>query len=94
MLGLAMKAGKIASGEFQTERAVKEGKAFLVIVAETASENTKKKFRNLCSYYEVPYLFYGEKEELGRAIGRDYRSSLAVCDRVFAEKTAGLLKNV
>ena len=33
MIGLAQKAGKIVSGEFATEKAVKTGKAALVIVA-------------------------------------------------------------
>ena len=42
MIGLAQKAGKIVSGEFATEKAVKTGKAALVIVAGDASENTKK----------------------------------------------------
>ncbi len=37
-----MKAGKVASGEFSTEKAVKTGKARLVIVADEASANTKK----------------------------------------------------
>ena len=37
MLGLAMKAGKVSSGEFATEQAVKSGSAYLVILAETAS---------------------------------------------------------
>ena len=36
MLGLAAKAGKIASGEFSVEKAVKSGKAFLVMIAEDA----------------------------------------------------------
>ena len=54
MVGMAMKAGKVVSGEFSTEKAVKTGKAFLVIVSEAASDNTKKMFRNMCSYYEVP----------------------------------------
>ena len=31
MIGLAQKAGKVASGEFSTEKAVKTGKAFTVI---------------------------------------------------------------
>ena len=31
MLGLAMKAGKVSSGEFATEQAVKSGSAYLVI---------------------------------------------------------------
>ena len=56
LLGLATKAGKISSGEFMTEKMVKTGKAFLVMVAEDASDNTKKKFRNMCEYYEVPIL--------------------------------------
>ena len=44
LLGLAERAGKIASGEFAAEKAVKTGKARLIIVAEDASDNTKKKF--------------------------------------------------
>lgn len=80
LVGIAKKAGKIAAGEFQTENAVKSGKASLVIVSEEASDNTKKKFRNMCTFYEVPILFYGEKEALGAAIGCEFRASLAVLD--------------
>ena len=50
LIGLSMKAGKIASGEFATEKAVKTGKAYLVVVAAEASDNTRKKFRNMCEY--------------------------------------------
>ena len=49
-IGLAMKAGKIASGEFAVEKAVKEGKAYMVILSADASNNTKKKFKDMCSY--------------------------------------------
>ena len=87
MLGLAMKAGKVSSGEFATEQAVKSGSAYLVILAETASANTQKKFRNMCAYYKVPCILFGDKEQLGR----EYRSSLAVCEAHFAEKIAALL---
>ena len=85
MLGLAMRAGKVPSAEFATEKAVKEYRAYLVIVASDASENTQKKFRNMCQYYKVPYLVFETKEELGSIIGKEYRSSLAVCDKNFAE---------
>ena len=44
MLGIAAKSGNVVSGEFSTEKSVKSGKSFLVIVADDASENTKKKF--------------------------------------------------
>ena len=80
LLGLSARAGKIASGEFAAETAVKSGKAALVIVAEDASGNTKKLFHDKCSFYEVPIMEYGTKTDLGRAIGKDLRSSLAICD--------------
>ncbi|MDD7176942.1 MAG: ribosomal L7Ae/L30e/S12e/Gadd45 family protein [Lachnospiraceae bacterium] len=85
MLGIAAKAGKVVSGEFATENAVKAGKAFLVITAEDASGNTTKKFRDMTDYYHVPLLAYGTKETLGGCIGKDYRSSLAVVDEKLAE---------
>ena len=53
MLGIAAKAGSVASGEFSTEKAVKEGRAYLVIVAQDASDNTKKMFRNMTDFYQV-----------------------------------------
>ena len=71
LIGLSMKAGKIASGEFAVEKAVKQGTAYLVILAEDASGNTEKKFRNMCSYYRVPLVRFLDKESLGAAIGRD-----------------------
>ena len=56
MISLATKAGKTVSGEFCTEKEVKTGRAALVIVAGDASENTKKKFRNMCDYYSNLFL--------------------------------------
>lgn len=80
LLGLSARAGKIASGEFAAENAVKSGKAALVIVAEDASDNTKKLFHDKCSFYEVPVFDYGTKETLGHAIGKEFRASVAVLD--------------
>jgi ribosomal protein L7Ae-like RNA K-turn-binding protein len=85
MLGIAAKAGKVVSGEFATENAVKSGKAFLVITAEDASENTKKKFRDMADFHRLPILSCGTKDTLGGCIGKDYRSSLAVTDEKLAE---------
>lgn len=83
-IGLATKAGKVASGEFSTEKAVKEKKARLVIVAMDASDNTKKMFTNMCTYYKVPIYFMADKETLGHAMGKQFRASLAVNDQGFA----------
>ncbi len=84
-LGLATKAGQTQSGEFCTERAVKTGQAFLVLVAQDASDNTKKMFTNMCTYYEVPCVIYGTKGELGHAMGKEMRASLAVTGEGFAK---------
>lgn len=83
-MGLAQKAGKMASGEYATEVAVKSGTACLVIVAEDASDNTKKKMTNMTQFYEVPMYMIGTKEELGHCIGKEYRSMIAVLDAGFA----------
>lgn len=91
LLGLAKRAGRIAAGEFLTEKAVKGGKSWLCIVAADASENTKKNFRDMCSYYEVSYVEYGVKEELGHATGTQMRASLSVNDEGFAKKLKELI---
>ena len=85
LVGLATKAGKTVSGEFSTEKAVKTGTAYLVIVSEEASGNTRKKFENMCSFYQVPVYFYGTKTELGASMGKEFRASMAVTDQGFAD---------
>ena len=91
LISLATKAGKTASGEFCTEKEVKSGKAELVIVADDASDNTKQKFKNMCEFYEVPIYFYGDKDTLGHAMGKEFRASLAVTDLGFAK---GIIKHL
>lgn len=93
LIGLATKAGKTASGEFSTEKAVKSGKAYLVVVAEEASDNTRKKFTDMCTYYEVPIVIFGEKDELGHHMGKEMRASLAVLDEGFAKAVVKQMKS-
>ena len=87
LIGLAMKAGKCVSGEFMTEREVKSGKACLVMAAADASDN----IRDMCKFYEVPICFYGDKDTLGHAMGKEFRASLAILDEGFAR---GILKEL
>ncbi|KIR01518.1 ribosomal protein L7Ae family protein [Lachnospiraceae bacterium TWA4] len=91
LLGLSKKAGKIESGNFCVEKAVKAGKAYLVLIANDASANTKKDIENMCSYYEVPWKFYGDKDSLGTAIGNEYRVCVALTDEGFAKAIEKLL---
>lgn len=89
MLGLAVKAGKAVSGEFSTEKTVKEGRAKLVLIAGDSSENTKKKFSQMCEYYHVPFFIISDKEALGRAMGKEQRACLAVEDEGLANAIRG-----
>lgn len=84
-ISLAMKAGKLASGEDNVLNDLKSGLSTLVILAEDASDNTKKRFTDKASYRGVPVRFYGTKEMLGRTIGKEERSSLSVRDAGFAK---------
>jgi len=92
LLGIAKSGGFVSSGEFLTEQSVKAGQAKYVIVAADASENTKKKFRNMCEYYHVPIAFFGDKDSLGHAIGKEFRASLSINNEGFCKKLGGYLE--
>ncbi len=85
LLGVAMRAGRIHSGEFAAEKLIQSGKASCVIVARDASANTKSKFRSKCEFYGVPFAEFSTKEKLGHALGKEIRSSIALEDPGFAE---------
>ena len=92
MIGLAERAGKVVSGEFSTEKAVKSKKACLVVLASDASANTRKHFSDMCAYRNVHLCIYGNKEELGHAIGKQMRANLAVTDQGFADSIRERIK--
>ena len=94
LLGLCKRAGKLAAGEVAAEQAVRGKNAYLLILSEDASKNTKKKFRNSAAYYELPLAEIGTKEELGRAIGADMRSVIAITEEGFAKKLKQLADDI
>ena len=93
MLSLCQKAGKLLSGEFQCEQAIKSGKAKMVIIAKDASDNTKKLFKDKYEFRNIPLYELGSKEQLGHTIGKDQRASLAIIDDNFYRKLKQLLDN-
>ncbi len=80
MLSIAAKAGKVVSGGFMSEKAIQEGSACLVVIASDASNNTKKKFTDKCTYYKVPCRIYGTSDVLGQRIGKQNRTTVAITD--------------
>ena len=84
LLGLAMKAGKIVTGEDAVRDSIKHSKTKLLIIATDASDNTKKRFINSATFYNTEYFVFGEKEPLSRMIGKTDRAVVAVNDAGFA----------
>ena len=83
MLGLAKRAGKVQSGEFQSGQAVKSGQSRLIIIASDISENGRKAIVNACRFYSVEYIEFCSSQELGKAIGEDSRMVVSVNDDSF-----------
>ena len=84
MISMSKKAGKLVSGESVVEAAIKAEQVKLVIIATDASENTKKKFTNMCKFRNITKLEYQDKSHLGALIGKAYRATLAITDEGLA----------
>ncbi len=91
MLGLAKRAGKISSGATQVKQDLKRGSVYLVIIATDASDNTQKEYTSNCQFYKTPLVIWGDKEILGKAIGKPMRTVLAVLDQGFADRLKELI---
>lgn len=89
-LGLCKRAGRLVSGEFSCENAIREGKAKLILVADNASKNTIKKFTNSAHYYQVEIIISGTKEEIGAALGVENRAVVVIVDDGFQKKVKEL----
>lgn len=92
-LGMAMRAGKLITGDEIVLKAVRQRKAHLVIIAADASDNTKKKFRDKCRTYGVQLAEVFDREQLGKAIGKPERVVLAVTDAQFGNMIANHLSH-
>ena len=86
LLGLASKSGKLISGEDTCKREVQGNRVDLVIVAEDASDNTKKLFSDKTNFRGIPLKYFGTKDELGVWIGKMPRAVIAIKDRGFSTK--------
>ena len=84
ILGLANKAGAVASGTNNVLNAVRSGKARLVILANDISDNTAKLLTNKASFRGIRLMRLPvTMDELGHALGKKGLSSAAFTDESF-----------
>lgn len=84
-IGLAIRAGKCSQGAEGCEKAVRSGKAKLVLLDPAAAENTRKSVRNLCEYYHCPWVMMPEEGMLEDITGGANRKVLSVNEAGFAQ---------
>lgn len=80
MIGIARRAGKVSIGADAVRDAVRNNMARLVILAEDASENTRKSVKNSCAFYNTACIEVSNAAELGRCIGKDTAAAISVND--------------
>ncbi len=85
ILGLARRAGALISGTETVLNHIRNKRALLVIIADDASENTKKTIINKCGYYDVMLIERYTADELNKAVGKSGHKVFAVTNRSFAE---------
>jgi ribosomal protein L7Ae-like RNA K-turn-binding protein len=85
-IGLAMRAGKLITGEELVVKAVTKKRIELVILAMDASPNTKKKLEDKCRTYGIPLRMYANRDRLGHCIGKEQRVVIGVTDGGFARE--------
>lgn len=86
LIGLCKKANRLISGEQRCENTIKKEETKLLIIAEDSSNNTQKKFINMCMYRDTNYKIWGTKERIGNAIGSMNIAVISINDIGFANK--------
>lgn len=92
LIGLAFRAGKIVSGDDSTMLDLKKGRVKLVLIAEDASNNTQKLFKDKSSFRSVPYIICLTKADFGMALGKSPRAVVGIKDEGFADSIKRLME--
>lgn len=93
MLGISAKAGKVVCGNDATIEDIERHKVKLVIVAEDASEKTKKNMKYVCEKNKVPILEFGNIDEISRTIGKTNKAIIGIKSKSLSEAIEKLIKN-
>lgn len=89
LLGLAKKAGRLEIGEEPVGAACRARQARMVLLAQDAASNTRRRTAHFSQAGDVPWLEAPfDKAQLGRILGRASCAMLAVTDAGFAAAVA------
>lgn len=92
-LGLATKARRTVSGYDAVSQAILSGCAYLVLVAEDASDGTARRIAHIADEAGVSFCRFSTQEKLGRFLGKSERAVAAVIDKGFADRLIQFLQD-
>ncbi|MBQ2700676.1 MAG: ribosomal L7Ae/L30e/S12e/Gadd45 family protein [Clostridia bacterium] len=92
LLGLSARAGQLIFGESGCVTAIRAGKAALVLVDESASENAKKRYQDACRSHECAMVFLPQ-DLLSQAVGRSGRMACVCPPGPLAQRLKQVLAN-
>ena len=109
-LGLAVRAGKVLSGTDAVSIGMKSGEVFLILFSEDLSDRSKRKILELTEYYRIPCKVLkdskvtvhqdiaedskGNRNDLGRSIGKPDRKVCGITDKNFSSKLLSMLEEM
>ena len=86
LLGLATRAGKTVFGTEACKGEIEKRKLKLMIIAQDASDRTKKNFKEICEKANIQIVEALTIEELSKAIGKENKATVGVVDTNFSKE--------
>lgn len=86
LLGLCAKSGNIVCGTDACLEDMKKNRVKLLIVAEDASDRTKRNFEFMCKNLNIPICILGDIENLSKAIGKKNKAVIGIKGESFAKE--------
>ena len=93
LLGLAQRARRLVSGNFQVLESLKNDEVKMLILTKDASERTVEEFEKISAEKKLPLVKILTKETLGQCLGKDFRAVAAILDEGFAKSIKKLLSS-
>ena len=85
LMGLATKAGKLICGTDACLEAIEKNSIKIILMANDASERTKKLFKEKCKVINIPIYEICTIEELSKSIGKENKAVIGIKENGFAK---------